>query len=714
MSNLGHGRQALATPGGCGRVGRLAWLVLVPALAGSMLRAQSSEPARLVVRSLSFEGNRALDNYTLGISIATSPSSFLARQWWTRWLGAGDKRYLDETEFRRDVLRLVLLYRVSGFLQARVDTIVRRTKDAVSIRFIISEGPPIRVRSIEIHGGEGILSPRDLLRDLPLGVGDPFNRIRFEWAADTIRAAVRNRGYPFAEVFRSYDVDEAGLSARLRFDIEPGPKARVDTVLVEGTREIEPGVVRRMLPIRPGSWFSQSALYQSQRELYRLGIFSYVDVRLADTVPRPGDSAVAVRVQVSEGRLRHLRLGAGYGTVDCFRGLASWTGNNVLGGGRSLDLSARVSKLGAGAPLGAGFERFPCTALRPDTATDRFKINYNLTARFDEPLLFSRLNRGSIAFSAEQHSEIQAYLRRAIGGTVTLVHQSRWGVPVTAGYALSLTQTFAEPAVFCAFLNVCRLEDAQQFTRRRVQSMLSLGIVRDRANSALDPTRGSTLWAELRYASRLLGSDSLIQFAKGVADWAWYVPLGRRTTLAWRLRAGGIVSPRLGFTGQSVRYIPPSERFYAGGPNTVRGYGQNQLGPVVRVASPDRPDTLTAATGGNALLMANAELRFPLPGFWGRLSGAAFVDLGQLLEREAQLLTLKDLKATPGFGLRLATLLGPMRLDAAYNGYAAQAGPLYRREGQSLILVDPAFRPQRAGGWLRRHLTFHFAVGQAF
>jgi outer membrane protein assembly complex protein YaeT len=692
----------------------VACVVAMQGAAGLRLQAQTGEPSRLVIRQLSFEGNRALDDYTLGISIATTPSSFLARQWWIRWLGAGDKRYLDETELRRDVARLVLLYRVSGFLHARVDTIVRRSKDAVSIKFVIVEGQPVRVRAIEIHGGEGIVSERSLLHDLPLGVGEPFNRIRFEWAADTIRTAVRDRGYPFAEVFRSYEVDEASLSARLRFDIVPGPKARVDTVLVEGVREIEPGVVRRMIALRPGTWFSQSALYQAQRDLYRLGVFSYVDVRLADSLPRPGDSTVSVRVQVAEGRLRRVRFGVGYGTVDCFRALAGWTGSNVFGGGQSLELSARVSKVGAGAPLEAGLERFPCTALRPDTATERFRLNYNLTARFDAPFVFSRVNRGSLALSADQHSEIQAYLRRALGGSVTLIHASRWGVPVTLGYALSLTQTFAEPAVFCAFLNVCRLEDAQEFTRRRVQSMLSLGWIRERANSVLDPTRGSTLSAEVRYASRLLGSDSLIQFAKGVADAAWYLPLGRRTTLAWRLRAGGIVSPRLGFTGQSVRFIPPSERFYAGGPNTVRGYGQNQLGPVVRVVSPDRPDTLTAATGGNALLLANAELRFPLPGFWGRLSGAAFVDAGQLLERETALWTLREAKITPGVGLRLATLLGPMRVDAAYNGYPPQEGPLYRREGQALVLVDPAFRPQRGGSWLRQHITFHFSVGQAF
>ncbi len=678
-----------------------------------------------MVRDIAFVGNHAIDDYTLSISIATTESAWLARFPLTSWMGAGEKRYLDETEFRRDVLRLTLLYRVSGYLQVRVDTVVRRTRDAVRIGFLINEGPPVRVRTLDIAGAEGIVPRRDLLHDIPLGVGDPFNRIRFEWAADTIRSEVRDRGYPFAEVFRSYEVNEDSLIARVRFEIEPGPRGRVDSVIVEGTREIAPYVVRRMIPVRPGSWFSQSALYRSQRDLYRLGVFGYVNVVLADSAPEgPADSSVTVRVQVAEGKLRHLRMGAGYGTVDCFRALASWSASNVFGGGRTLDLTARVSKLGAGDPLAAGFEQFPCGALKPEVGTPRFKLNYNVTASFQEPFLFSRLTSGTISLSAERHSEVQAYLRDAVSAGLSVTHQTRWDIPVTFGYSVSLAQTVADPAVYCSFLNVCDSLATERFAQKRVQSMVSLGWVRDRSNSVLDPTRGSTLSAEVRYASSFLGSDSLIQFAKGVAEVASYHPLNRRTTLAWRLRGGGIVSPKLGFSGQSVRYIPPSERFYAGGANSVRGFAQNQLGPVVRVATVDTVptdstptlagDTITVASGGNSMIIANVELRFPLPGLGGRLSGAAFVDLGQLFERDKALVDFTKTRVTPGVGIRIATPLGPMRLDAAYNGYPLEAGPLYLKQGSALALMNPLFRPERSGGWVRRHLVLHFSVGQAF
>lgn len=687
---------------------------------------------RLVVRGLDFVGNHAIDTYTLEISIATTKSGWLLRFPLTGWLGLGGKRYLDETEFRRDVLRLTLLYRVSGYLQARVDTVVRRTRDAVWIKFLIAEGPAVRVRSIDITGSEGIVPRRDLLHDIPLGVGDPFNRIRLEWAADTIRAEVRDKGYPFAEVFRSYDVNEDSLMARVRFEVEPGARGRVDSVLVEGTREIAPSVVRRMIPVHPGDWFSQSALYRSQRDLYALGVFGYVNVTLADSAPEgPADSSVAVRVQVSEGKLRHLRMGAGYGTVDCFRALTSWSASNVFGGGRVFDLTARVSRLGAGNPFPLGLEKGLCNDLEADLGTPRFTMNYNVTASFQEPFFFSRLTRATLSLSAEQHTEIAAYLRRALSASVAFTRQTRWDVPVTLTYALSLDSTVAEPAIFCSFLNLCSEPDIAVFQRQRLESVVGLGLVRDRTNSVLDPTRGSRVLLEARYASRFLGSDSLIQFAKGTAEIAAYRPLGRHTTFAWRVRGGGIISPSLGFSGQSVQFIPPSERFYAGGANSVRGYGQNQLGPVVRVVDLDRgdtvrvspdssyfvPDTVTVASGGNSLVLLNAELRFPLPGFGGRLSGAAFVDVGQLFERGDALVDLSQTRVTPGVGVRIATPLGPMRLDVAFNGYRPEQGPLYLKQGSALTLLydkfpQPEQFPDRAKR--RNGLQLHFSVGQAF
>ena len=690
------------------------------------VRAQSGLPGDRVVRGLRFVGNHALDDYTLSISIATSNSSWWVRSPLVSWLGVGDKRYFNEREFRRDVLRLKLLYDQSGYVDAQVDTTVRRDSSSVWITFYIHEGEPIRVTQLAITGAHGIVPVRRLLADIPLAVGDPFNRFLLQASADTIRTELQNHGYPFAQVFRSFDMDADRKVATVGFDVDPGIRATVGAVRVSGEHAISEQVIRRMIPVRAGKLFRLDDLYESQHDLYGMDVFNYVSVSLADTVPPAnGDSLVTVDVRVTEGPLHRIRAGAGYGTIDCFRGLAGWTAHNFFGGGRTLDLTAHVSKIGTGDPFSWGLQNNVCHALSSEQDSSRLALNYLVTASVSEPFVFSRNLSATLSLSAERRSEFQAYLRQGVTGELDLTRHTRWGIPITLAFTVSDGRTVADPATFCVYLNVCRLDDTT-FSRRRVQSTLGLSAVRNRTNSPLDPTRGSAISAEVRWASSVIGSDSLAQFTRMVGQIASYHRIGRRTVLAWRLRAGTIVAPSFGFATQSLRFVPPEQRFYGGGPNSVRGYSQNGLGPVVRVVDPTRgdsatingttvfvPDTITSPTGGNKLLFANVELRFPLPGFSGRLSGALFVDAGQVFESDRALSSLSQVRVTPGAGVRIASPLGPIRLDVAYNPYRPQAGPLYERQGSNLVLVQDAFQPLAPTTFFG-HLKVHFSVGQAF
>src|SRR6266496_1866311 len=150
--------------------------LLVAAFAATPLAAQQ-EPQR-VVRGLSFEGNHAIDDYTLSTAIATTSSGAFATHWWLRWMGLGEKRYFNELEFRRDVVRLLLFYRQSGYMNAVIDTLVRREGGDAYVTFRIYEGDPVRVTRLEVTGLDGIFDVAKLKRDLPLQVGDPFNRDR--------------------------------------------------------------------------------------------------------------------------------------------------------------------------------------------------------------------------------------------------------------------------------------------------------------------------------------------------------------------------------------------------------------------------------------------------------------------------------------------------------------------------------------------------------
>jgi outer membrane protein assembly factor BamA len=177
-------------------------------------------------------------------------------------------------------------------------------------------------------------------------------------------------------------------------------------------------------------------------------------------------------------------------------------------------------------------------------------------------------------------------------------------------------------------------------------------------------------------------------------------------------------------------YVPPEQRFYAGGPNTVRGYYRNQLGPQVYVAPADdsengydQSEIRNSATGGTRTVVTSVELQTPSPLLRDRLRLAAFLDAGQVWDtrgcgddRDGGVGTRCNLglRFTPGAGVRVATPVGPIRLDLAVNPYGREPGPLYVYDPDTGVL-DPT--PRRFRDNDRRfldYLTVHIAVGNAF
>jgi len=692
--------------------------LLVAVFAAAPLAAQQEQ--QRVVRGLSFEGNHAIDDYTLSTAIATTNSSTFATSPFLRWLGLGEKRSFNELEFRRDVVRLLLLYRQSGYMNAVVDTLVRREGRDVYLKFRIYEGDPVRLAALDVLGLDSILDVRRLKRDLPLQVGDPFNRALFQTSADTIVSRLKNLGYPYADILRNYDVDVAALRAVATLEAIPGPRMRVGQVVISGADQVDTGTVRRMLSVKPGDWFRQDQLYVTQRDLYGLGMFRSVNVVLADTTPPTGDSTVRVLVRVTEAPRHRIRVGAGYGSLDCFRVQSGWTAYDFLGGARSLDVSGQLSKLGVGEPTNAGFKNNVCGFLHDDPTSDT--VNYNATLTLRQPAFLSPRHTASLAIFAERRSEFKAYTRQAVGANVAVTFNARRNVPVTVGYGYSVGRTTADPVVYCTRFLLCNESDQAFLANRRPFGAITISGVRARVNSVLDPSAGGVTQVTLVYASRYVLSDTLYEFNRGELEVSKYYPLSRRTVLAWRIRGGTILPQRISLLGQSVKFVPPDQRFYAGGPNSVRGFPRNELGPRVYVSDSRQvtgTDTTYAnpqasPTGGNTVFTANLELRVPAPIFPERVRLGLFVDVGQVWERGDTLTTVSGLRVTPGLGLRFITPLGPVRLDAAYNGYPREPGPLYflNDTDKSLTATGQTVRPALGGFW--RRVVVQFAVGQAF
>jgi outer membrane protein assembly factor BamA len=704
---------------------RLACVLIMLFCLGEATSADAQETA-LVVRGLDFVGNHAIDDYLLRVAIGTTNSSWFARKWFVRWLGLGEKRTFDPIEFRRDVLRLTLFYRQSGYMEVKVDTLVRRRGKDVFLTFKIAEGPPIVVTSMAVTGLDSVADARDVLEDLPLREGAPFNRYLLQGSADTIISRLRNRGYPAAEVFRNFSVDRQSRTATVSLEAASGVRAVFGPVRVEGASRVDTTFIRQLLSARRGQRFNQQDLFQSQRKLYQTELFRLATVTIDSGQYQPESPVVPLVVQVAEGRSHRLRSSLGFATNDCFRAGVGWADRNLLGTGRLLDISGRISKVGVGRPLDFGLDRSLCRGLQDDTIGSS-QANYNVTALVRQPRFFTPTVTGTFSIFAERRSEFAIYRREDIGGSLALLRETARRVPISLSYRLSFGATTASAATFCAFFNACTPDDARRLGEKRLLGIVTGGVTWPRQNNPLDPSRGHLYAVGASHSSRLTGSARLQAFTRVSGDAAWYQTVGSSgAVLSWHLRGGLVFAPKVSLDSASGNFIPPEERFYAGGPNDVRGYNLNELGPVVYVVN--AVDTLDvtgartlaqvdsgnirprfSATGGNTLGLGQLELRVPAP-LWGtRLRLALFVDAGTLYERGKTKLAPIQVRVTPGVGLRLATPLGPARFDLAYNGYDQPPGALYLQLNNGLTLLRTDFVQPR-----KSRLTYHFSFGQPF
>jgi outer membrane protein assembly complex protein YaeT len=698
--------------------------LIVGAAALATARPASGQDQGLVIRRLDFRGNRSISSLALRAAIANTGSSTFASWGILRWLGLGEKRRLNEREFRADAARIRLFYQRSGFLDARVDTLVRRTDRDVFITFRIDEGEPSRVRTLSILGLDSVPDPALARRDLPLRVGMPYNRYLLEATADTLQSRLRDRGFPTASVLVGRrEVDRVGRTADLELFVDPGRPATVGSIRVEGAREVDTAFIRSLLATEPGRPYRQSDLYRSQLHLYRSGLFRYATVVLDTFSFTIGDPAAPLVVQVEEGGLHRARAAVGFGTNDCFRTSLGWTARNVSGRGRAFDVTGQLSKIGVGdgPPFGFSAERsWVCGTLNRDSIGSR-DLNFALSTSLRQPGFLSPANAISVSLFAERRSEFLVYLREDVGTSVTFTRESARRIPIGLTYRVSYGATRADAVSFCSVFNACTREDVARLEERRVQATLTGTLSRQRVNNLLDPTRGSVYSLEATHSSRPIGSSRLTEFTRAVAAATWYRPLGGEVVLAANLRAGLVFAPRLELGAAAGNFVPPEQRFYAGGANDVRGFDRNELGPVVYVVDkadlpetgdPDPGTVRVAPTGGNALAVGNVELRLPSPVARDRVRWALFVDAGTVWERGLPNSPGAAIRVTPGFGIRLATPLGPARLDVAYNGSDLPRGNLYSADAATgaLELVRSGY--QRSSD--RSRINLQVSVGQAF
>lgn len=719
----------------------LATLLLLPGELAAQEPNDRVGPFEL--EAVHFRGNTVFDHFLLREAIVTEPSS--CRLPFPFSLASctfgllEERREFDEVALRRDELRLKLFYHTRGYRDATITSRTEPKGEGVEVIIEIDAGEPTRVTTLDIEGADGIL-PDDVTGQLPLKLGDPFATAALEATRDSLIAMLQNSGYPRADALVHYIVPvEADKEAWVRFEMIPGTRARWGEIEIGGNTRIETSTIERLLTITPGSLYRRSDLERSQSNLFTLDLFRFATVQ-ADLGASP-DTVIPVTVQVAESDLHRIRVGAGVNQAECINAEGRWTSRNFFGGARRLELRGSISNV-----LARQIAGVPCNSTGGGRYDD---LNGSLALDFTQPWIFGLRNSFSAGVFVEKRSVPEVFVRNARGGYLSLTRRLGRRTMIGIAYRPELTWLDAEGDLFfCTNFVFCETEEIQILSTPHWLVPLQLSFTRDKSNSVFAPTRGYIMLLEAERAAPMLGSD--FSYLRAVGDLSFYRGFRSGVVLATNIRPGWARSLDHDDEAESLG-LNPQRRFFAGGPNSVRGFAQYRLGPKIlkvngtRLAAPVEEGgagcsiesinsgECSAApiaagqfdprpVGGAALLEGSVELRIPVLG--EKWNAAAFVDFGQVWKTvdEAR---LRDLVFTPGAGVRYYSPIGPIRVDVGYNSMGGEKlqvitnvvepgedGSGVVDTGKFRVLDRPVFWDPRQS-FLDR-LQFHFSIGQAF
>jgi outer membrane protein assembly complex protein YaeT len=580
-----------------------------------LVGAGCREEGDIKISSLKFEGVEQIRESALAAALQTKKGSRLP------W---GRKSYFDRRAFDADLQRIEAFYRDRGFPDARVasfDVKLNEAQDQVDVTLHIREGEPIVVEAIDLDGFE-VLSEgeqRALRESLPLFVDKPLDRQLELATRERALNALRDQGYPYAQVFLN-ERDTAPRRRRIVVIAAPGILAHFGEVEIVGPKSVSERVVERQLTYKPGDLFTRREMRESQRKLYGLELFEFVNIESQeDKEAEP--PTVPTRVTVGEGKHRKVTFGVGYGSEEQARGRVRWDHLNFFHGAQHLGAEAKWSSLDRGVRL-------------------EYREPYFLASHFS-------LNFDGQAWQAKE----PVYSSEQLGGRVTLRHQANsenfWSVALANEYQKStITPDALQDFTIRDELIALGLDprDGQQ---RGTLSAISFDIGRNTTNSLLDARRGYVLNAHAEQAGKWLwGSFNYTSFT---GEARHYLTVARAFVVANRLRLGTI-DP----SGDIETNVPFYKRFFLGGATSLRGWGRLEVSPLSGFGLP---------IGGHSMLEGSSEVRVPL---FGKFGAVAFVDFGNVWANPWDF-NLNELKYAVGPGLRYMTPVGPARIDLGYQ-----------------------------------------------
>ena len=603
---------------------------------------------KVKVRRITILGNEAISDADIKGHIFTREASLLGKL-----TGAGEYK---EEEFKRDLQRIAAWYSENGYPDAHVtDSQVQLSEDRSSmyITFTVEEGNYTTVGNVDVAGD--LLEDEDEIKKLiTVKSGEGFKLSQLFEDVKNIQDYYGDRGYAYAQVEPRRRAGSVPNTLDIGYEIHPGEPVRIGKILISGNQKTEDKVIRREILVNEGELYHGSKVHASEASIQRTGYFEKVSVT---TQAGKEENTIDMLVEVTERSTGQFQIGAGFSSTESFIGTLQVSYDNFLGRGHFLAAQGTISKL-----------------------RQLFNVQYFNPYFFDSMWRF----RASVFNYEYVYTD---FTRKSYGGNIG------FGYPFTRDLVLDLTYTLENVDVATGSFGSKQRNLGSILDGGRTSS-LNATLTFDRRNNRLLPTKGYMLMGSVDFADQYIGSEN--EYIRFLGRARAYVPLFWDIVMKFNLELGYIAN-----WNAPNKEVPIFERFFVGGPNSVRGFERSSLGPTrsftTNVADPT--STLTNfQIGGNKEIIFNAEIEIPILKSMN-ISGVVFFDMGNAYNEDQNLSLMIDwfakndeehdtmMRSAMGFGFRWMSPMGLLRFEWGF--------PLSPKKNE-----DP--------------VVFEFSIGNAF
>ena len=545
----------------------------------------------------------------------------------------------DRKILKNDLKKIRLFYQNQGYLKAAVDDYkitVDSLKERINISIKINEGPIYKIKTITFTGNT-FLDSTYLLNHLAISADDAFNVLSLERAKIEIINLYKENGFLDALSQFSYTASEKEEDFIVNFQIKEGIRYKIGSIHIEGLEKTKEKVVRREFRFKSGEYYLPLKILETQKYLYRSGLFYSINIRHIPAAD--GDSTKRdIILKLKESEPGEFDVSLGYGSVEKIRLTSSIAYMNFFGESYRGRLLGRISSL----------ER---------------RIETTLT----DPWLFGIPVEGSAGFELSKENQpsydlFYYNLKANLMKEFSLNFKSSLMVDYGTGKYTDIKLDFYNDIDMDSLgisdsILVIILKNLDYSIDRQ---SIKLSVYRDYRDNIFNPWKGHYIDASIQY---IQGRANLIIFKsyksklfnnilKFNGNYRYYYAFSKTGLLATSFDFGIMDF----FDSSEINFLL-SDLFYAGGPNSLRGFGYRAIGPK---------DKQGIAVGGKLKAVWNAlEYRQKILKF---LHTAVFVDVGNVWNNY-QDFRWNQIRIDYGFGIRLDSPVGIIRFDFALNPF---------------------------------------------